>query len=245
MAALIDNSLSANTAAAATTYESASFTVSGSNRVLYVFVASGAGTPVAPTSVKWGGTGGVALTQLSTTITVPAAGAGRHSVWRLIAPASGASTVFVTWSAGQDEAFIVIVSVKDAHQTTPEGTIAQATQANSYAPTVNATTVSGDLVIDNCFFISSNTDNKTFTVGSGQTLITKQDGNALVTGGYEGISSSSETATTTSTTMSYSIGGSASNIDTSIFAFAVNAAGAAPSTSYKMARRNVELLLHF
>src|SRR5690348_8551656 len=116
MAALIDNSIKEFKTDNLSTLETASFAVAGSNRVLYVFVATGAGSPTAPTAVKWGGSGGTSLTQIGTTLTVSAF--GRFTVWRLIAPTAQTSTVHVTWSGNQDERLMIAVSVKDADQTT-------------------------------------------------------------------------------------------------------------------------------
>lgn len=215
MPALYDNSVEAFNNVAATTLESASFAVGGSNRVLYVFVATGAGTPVDPSAVKWGGSGGVSLSQIGTTIDHHAN--GKFSLWRLIAPAAQTATVHVTWPSAQDERYFIAYSAKDADQTTPNNTVAQAS-GSSNTPSVAATSVSGDLVICGATFLD--------TGGTSETLSTTDTSRQEIEGAdlvYEGMGVSEKTATGTSTTMSWTI----SDADPwGIFALAINGAAA-------------------
>lgn len=241
MAAIVNNSAKVFSNGNVTNLSTASFAIGGSNRVLYVAVGSGAGTPIPPVSVKWGGSGGTALTQVSTTLN--AGGNGRVSLWRLTAPAATSSTVYVDWGTNQDETLIIAVAVEDADQTTPNGTIATAT-GNATSPTVNATAVVGDLVLDFTFFLDGNGNAMTFTVGSGQTSLQEIDGADL---NFEGMAASRETAAGTSVTMDWTIGGaSLGNTDWGSYAFAVNGGGAPPaSTSLSARRRNTALMLQF
>lgn len=220
MAALINVSAKAFSAGNVTNLSTASFTIGGANRVLYVWTASGAGSPVGATAVKWGGSGGADLTQLGSTLTVGSF--GRLSLWRLIAPTAQSSTVYVDWGTNQDETFIIAVSVEDADQTTPNNTVASGTGTN-LTPSAAATSVSGDLVLDGFFYMDGGADQETFTEGAGQTVI---ETIREATTPYEGAGSSQETASGVSTTMSWTIN-SGSGIDTwGIFAFAVNEAAA-------------------
>ena len=217
MAAVRDNSVEAFSASAATTLETATFAVGGSNRVLYVFVATGAGTPVDPSAVKWGGSGGTSLAQISTTLNVSAN--GKFSVWRLIAPTAQTSTVHVTWGSSQDERLIIAVSVKDADQTTPNGTVATAT-GTSASPSVAAASVSGDYVLSGGFWLDDAGSSRTVAVDASETSIQEIEGADVV---FEGMWASEETAAGTSTTMSATISGSE---EWGMFAFAVNGAAA-------------------
>lgn len=230
MAAAVFGSTKKFAADNVSTLESDSFTVGGANRVLYAFVSSGAGSPVAPTSVKWGGSGGTALTQLSTTLTVSSF--GRLSLWRLIAPAATSSTIYADWGGNQDERFIIGVAVEDADQSTPNGTVATATGTN-LTPSVAAASVSGDLVLDGVFFLDTAGGAKTLLAGAGQTSLQEIEGADT---GYEGTGASRETASGASTTMSWTIN-SAPIDEWGIFAFAVNAAtgggGPTPNAGFK------------
>jgi hypothetical protein len=66
--ALYDNSAKGSSKTLGTSLSTGSFTVGGNNRVLYVFVGTGASSPQIPSTVKWNTT--ESLTQISTTITV-------------------------------------------------------------------------------------------------------------------------------------------------------------------------------
>lgn len=197
MAALYDNSVEAFSASASTTLESAAFTIGGANRVLYVFVATGAGTPVIPSAVKWGGSGGTSLTQISSTLDHHAN--GKFSLWRLIAPAAQSGTVHVTWPAAQDERYFIAYSAQDADQTTPNGTVAAAT-GNSTTPSAAADSASGDLVICGTTFLD--------TGGAADTLSTADTSRQEIEGAdlsFEGMGVAEKTATGASTTMSWTI----------------------------------------
>ena len=214
MAATVVDSVAVGAADNIATLETGSLTVSGSNRVLWVHVGSGAGTPVDPTSVKWGGSGGTSLTQISTTLDVGSN--EKISVWRLISPAATSSTVYVTWPSAQDERWIIAVAVQDADQTTPNGTVATAT-GTSNTPSVAATSTSGQLVLDFVSFLDTGSD--TLTVGAGQTQLENIAGGAFSS--FEGSASSTETASGSSTTMSWTISDVSVN-GWGIFAFAIN-----------------------
>lgn len=217
MAALIDNSTKAAASGAASSLESGSFTVAGDNRVLYVAVCSGAGTAVDPTGCKWGGSGGTAMTQIGTTITLSTF--NKISLYRLIAPTAQTSTVYATWGSNQDERWMFVVSVKDTDQTTPNNTVAQANGAST-GPTVAATSVSGDLVLD--FLAGGEQSTNTVTNDASQTLLQEYEGStAYCVGGC-----SHETATGTSTTMSWALG---TSCPWGIFALAINGAAAGAS----------------
>lgn len=237
-AAVFDTSVSYSSTSAATTHTTAAMTISSAaDRVLYVKVATGAGTPQIPTAVKCGGSGGTACTQISTTLSPTN---GKHTLWRLIAPPTGSQTIYASWATGQDEVLITAETWTNADQVTPNGTVITGVNASgtNFTPSVAAASIAGDMVSDSLFVISSNTDSKTLTVGAGQTSIQEIEG--LATGGYEDLGASYETASGTSTTMSWSIGGTSSNLESTMFAFAIN--GASSSASATSSRRKKRLI---
>jgi hypothetical protein len=200
MAIAFDNSIDAFGAAAITTLESASFTVgSGSDRILMVGVLSGAGTPVDPSAVKWGGSSGTSLTQVGATVNI---GSNvKLSLWRLVNPSAGASTIHVTWGSAQDERALVAASYTGVDQTTPLGTAATATGASSSAITVNVSSAAGDLVVDAAGFLDDGGANRTLAVGADQTSRAEVEGADL---GFEGLGMSEEAGAAT-VTMSWTI----------------------------------------
>ena len=111
---------------AGTTISTGNMTCSGNNRALYVWVGAGASTPRHPAvgQVKWGGSGGTALTKLDSVSTTSF---GRFSLWRLKAPTAQTSTVSVTFPTSQDERLVIGVCLQDVNQTTSEGATHRAT----------------------------------------------------------------------------------------------------------------------
>ena len=71
------------------------------------------------------------------------------TLWELIAPDSGAHDVVVTWTGDTTVARSMgAISFSGVHQTTPSGTVATATSNSTTAPSVTATTASGEVVVD-------------------------------------------------------------------------------------------------
>ncbi len=218
--AAIDNHSSIFDLGSVTNLSTPAFAVGGSNRVLYVFAASGAGGPVPPVAVRWGGSGGAALTQISTSLIVTAF--GFLTTWRLINPTAQTSTVYVDWGTIQDETFVQAVSVTGANQATPNGVVAEATGTgtNVTAPlTVNIASVSGNLTLS-CAYILD---------GSGSTPLITPDGSQTaldsITQINEAMSDSYETAAGATTVASYTWGGPTATT-WGIQGFAINDAAA-------------------
>lgn len=218
MAALIDNSVKVSSIAGVTSLTSASWAVGGSNRCLWTSVASGASVPDNPTGAKWQGSGGTAMTLQGSVVSVPSF--FKHSLFRLIAPAATTSTSYANWPNAQDETLIVSVSTKDTDQTTPNGTIATATGAASLAPSVSATTISGDLTVDFTFVGNNTGDGPTLAATAGQTSLQEIEGADT---GYEAFGTSWKTAAGASTTMSWTATGTGAQTNWSAMAFAVKA----------------------
>lgn len=204
-----DNSVQASTVVAGSSITSGSWTIGGTNTFLVGGIASSAGSPVASTSMKWGGSGGTDLTQRGTTITVNSF--SRAAVWTLTGPAVSTTTLYGSWGSNQDEHMIMGVSLNGVDPSTPLGTVAQASGSNSN-PTVNVTTVADDMVVDFVFTFDNNFAGLTLTVGAGQT--SRQELEAL--GSVDSCGMSTEVATTTTTTMSWTCS-STSNMNWGIF----------------------------
>lgn len=228
MAAVITDTVAIGAADNTSSLTTGSLTSGGSNRVLYAAVGSGAGTPTDPAGVKWGGSGGTSMTQLGSTLNLGAN--SKWSLWRLINPTAQSSTVYASWGGNQDERWIIAVAVEDADQTTPNNTVATATGATTTNPTVNATSVSGDLVLDFVAFLNGGGNSIALTAGASQTELEDISGGSF--SAYEGAAASNESASSTSTTMSWTCA-PPNDRDWGIFAFAVNeAAGASFQTAW-------------
>lgn len=155
-----DASSSANTGAVDQTSLTWSHTVgAGSNRILVVGVSirNSAGQTVS--SVTYAGVG-------LTFIGAQSNGTNsRIEMWRLLAPATGTNSIVVTMSAGAH--FVGgAASFTGVDQTTPLGTFVSAT-GNTSTPTVNASSATGEVVIDTLAMRGS-ADTIT-SVGAGQT----------------------------------------------------------------------------
>lgn len=225
---------------ASTTLETGTLTPTGSNKAIYVLVGSGATSPNDPSVVKYastGGSGGETFTKLDSTRTI--ATNVKQSIYRLASPSAASGTIHCTWAGSDDERWIIAVAVQDAAGT--EGTIAYAT-GNSTTPSVAATSTSGELVIDFMSLLDISAYSPTMTVGAGQTS-NKQLQGATPSGGsannispYEEAASSRETASGSSTTMSYTL--SAVIDGWGIHAFQVNPSGGGGGSPL---RRNSQL----
>lgn len=122
----------------------------------------------------------------------------KSDIWYLKAPATGANNVVVTLSAAQTEWAAGAVSVTGVDQTTPLGSIATATGSDLNTMTLAVTTIARDLVIDS--LCVNNNFTLSATVGAGQT----QRWNVVLNTDQRLGLGSTEIATTTSTTMSWS-----------------------------------------
>lgn len=233
MAASVTASVSlGDSASAIATLETASFTPTGANKVIYALVGGGATAPGSPTAVKYAsaaGVGGESLTLLDSVRTVDTN--IKTSVWQLVAPSAASGTIHATYASNNDERWIIAVAVQDSDGTI--GPIAFGTATGSTAPTVNATTVAGDLVLDFLSVLQGSGGSPTLTVGAGQASVKELEGGTPATGSatnigiFEAAGVSSETAAGASTTMSWTISGSAS---WGVHAFAVKGAAAAAAS---------------
>lgn len=196
-----DNAAAAYSAANVASLTTASWAIAGN--YLVAGISSGAGTAVDPSGMKWGGSGGTAMTKNGSTLT---GGPNvKTSAYGLLSPTIQTSTLYGSWGSNQDETCIGGVSVSGVDTGTPTGTTTTATGTTT-TPTVTATTVADDFVVDVVWFGDRSGSSRTMTVGVGQVSRNQIDGGLLSP--YEAFAMSTEVATLTSTTMSWEISGS-------------------------------------
>ena len=176
MAIAFDNANSVKGTAVANLTTGA-WTIAGSDRVLIAGMGWSDGTPATYTSIKWGGSGGTALTQIGSTL---ASGSfHRVAVARLIAPTAASQTLYGEVSAAQGEFCLGGVSFTGVHQTTPVGTEATATGSGTgttFTATVDVSSAADEVVIDMAYGGStSNAGTQTIAVGAGQTMRWEQE----------------------------------------------------------------------
>lgn len=185
-----------STAAGTNNVSTSNIAVSGSNLLLLGHACSGDYTGLAPSSVKWGGSGGTALSKIADQSISTSFNA---TLWQLVAPTVQTSTAYSLWPSSLGELGLIGVAYSGVDQTTPTGTVAVATGTGTTAASVNVTSVAGDIVVGFCYVGS---------FGGGITSLTsgQTERKSIVTlgaAGYEAMSASETTASGTTTTMSW------------------------------------------
>jgi hypothetical protein len=226
--ASVDNSAKGSLTGGADNCSTASFALGGSNRVLYALVMASAGTPLVPDQVKWQGSGGTALTQVSTTMDLPSGGGAfwKVSLWRLIAPTAATDTVYVHFASTIDEIGVIAVSFKDADQTTPNGTIVVNQGTGNGNVTATASGTSGDIVAG--FMAFGDQNGNSLTISTTQTSLQEIEGATLQ---YEGLGANWTTSSGTTQAMTWTVSGTPATGGWGEYAFYVNAAGAGGGSS--------------
>lgn len=173
-----------------------SHTVAGSNRFLVVSVQWSDTTNTRTVStVTFGAT---SLTRLGGA----ANGTTGSDIWYVNNPAAESRTITVTMSQTTDRITAGAISFTNVNQTTQLGSIATNTGSDD-TPTVNTTTVTGDMVVDSACMAADTTQ----TAGASQTERYEQRGAG---GGQNQTGAgSTEVATGTTTTMDWTFGSSA------------------------------------
>lgn len=189
-----------------TTVETPTCTASGSSTYIVAFPLVGSGAPAAPTSVKWNssaGTGGTALTIDGAGGTT--ASFGNLSQWQLASPTAATGTTWAQWAGSQDEQIIagLIYSGVGSLRTSP--TAATSTFFASGTATITATTVSGDMLVGCMVDLTNPAQTPVITPPGAPQVerITKYD-NGTPSANYA-YTCAEKPATTTSTTLSWSI----------------------------------------
>lgn len=227
--------------AGATTFDSPSLTVSGTNKVLWALVANSDGTPATPSGVVWDPAGAAqALTLQGSAITFGTF--ANASLWRLIAPANATGVVRATWGATKAERGIIVWVETDIDQATPNGTVAS---ANGTASTVSpgaVTTTAGQRVLN----FAQALDTGVFA-GAPFGSPSGTERHDMVTTGtaYDAIAAQEQTASGSSVTPTWTLTEFADAWAS--FAFAVNVAAASAASFAPGRRASVRLaaLMHF
>lgn len=210
----------------ALTQDSASLTVSGTDKVLYVAVGNSDGSPAAPTGVRWDPTGAnQAMTQIGTTISIGSF--GRFSLWRLIAPTNATAVARATWGANQGERVVNATVVTGTDQTTANGTVAQASATSGTAMSAGAvTTTAGKLVLAFGYTLDIDLNNRLMNSPTG----TERSEVTTSPDAYDRVASQDQTAAGASTTPTWTLSG-AVNGGWAMYAFQLNdAAGGGGAT---------------
>lgn len=178
---------------------SGSWSVSGSDRLLLGFAASGAGSPVVSNDVRWGGSGGTQFTALGAGLTFATYGAMRG--FSLVAPAEQSATSYYSWPSNQDETAAGTILITGADQISPLGPVQTGT-SDSTTLSINVASEPGDLVIACAWTQDINANNRTLSPSNGGTTLYTAD-----PGNFEYMLIQSLVATGTSTTISVSASG--------------------------------------
>lgn len=161
-----DNAQSTSSASNVASLTTAAWTIAGANRLLMGGIMSGAGTPVNPSGMKWGGSSGTALTQRGSTVNCGSF--GKVSQFSLVAPTAASQTLYGNWGSNQDETAIGGVSYTGVDQATPHGTQTTASGTGN-TPTVNISSAAGELVSDVVMCLDQAGALTAFAAGAGQT----------------------------------------------------------------------------
>ena len=145
------------------------FTVAGTNRLIWVGVATESGTDCLTTSVVRNTT--ETFTEEFDLVTAPSGNETHVSGHHFIAPATGSYSIVVTVAATQESVSAGAVSLTDVHQTDPVGTPVTASGTGT-TPTVTVTgTTADELVIDAVSTINA----AALTAGADQTSRWEQE----------------------------------------------------------------------
>lgn len=230
MAIAYDNSASSAETDNNTTAETAAWTIAGANRFLAGFMSSGANTPANANALAWGGSGGTALTIEGTGVTF--ATNIRLTRFSLTAPAAANQTLHGTWAAAQDEAVAAGASFTGIDQAAPLRTSPTPTTGVSATPSITATTVAGDVVVAACWVLDPGGSGRAITSDGAQTV--RQVHHNGTPFAFEIFSMDTKDAVGTSTTLTWTIGGSSpESCSWIVMAFVLRPAAAGGTTTEK------------
>ena len=199
-------------------------------QALIAFVFNDGGSHTAPSGVKWGGSGGTAMTQVPTASPISFADS-YMSVWTITNGSAQNSTVYASWAGSQDAMGVIAVSIDNANLSSLIASIVSATALASVGPAaVTLTGVTAGQLILAFVGVENN-------AGSGVTFQALSSPLAaiasIVTLGtpgfsdnYEGMEIASGIATSTShaLTAAFQNSSASSSMDWGIFALAINTA---------------------
>lgn len=181
--------------------ETSSWTIAGANRFLAAFIASGAGSPLDPSGMKWGGSGGTTLTQEGSAVVVGTF--AKLSQFSLVAPAASNLTLYGSFPGGQDEAADCGASYTGVDQVSPLRTSPTPVTGESTSPSITATTVAGDVMVGCLWVLDLANSSATITSNGSQNSRQVLEGGTPFSA--EAMALDDKTASGTSTTLSWTI----------------------------------------
>lgn len=184
---------------------------SNSNRLLVVIVTTNdSSSGEYPSGVTYNS---VSMTQEATANV----GGQRHSLWYLVAPATGANTVSISWSSGNDSGYAAeAADFYNVDQTNPFRASATYTSASDATPSLSLSAAQTDLVYGLCSYVGSNV---TIDPGSGQTTTNAESGSPEIEGSYERVGATNDASSAYD--HSYSLGGGGSARETIVSAVSI------------------------
>lgn len=193
------------TVSGATSLTSASWTVSGSNKFLLAGIASADDPSVNPSAVRWGGFDGVDFAKQGSTIDIGFY--GKLSLYTLVAPTDQTSTSYYLWPSSESEAVGGTILLTGVNQSTPLGTVATATGVGNtdMTPSVSVASAVGDLVVAICWMVDTSGGSRTIASDGGTTVY---DVPMPI---YEHFIIQTKVATSTTTSMDFTVSGTANS----------------------------------
>jgi len=176
--------------------------------------------------MKWGGSGGTALSAIGTVLSVDAF--GKLGAFQLTPPAASTTTLFTQFAGTADEAAQGCASYTGVDQGTPNGTAVTNTGSiaatSGTATSGTVTTNVGDLVLAALFLYDNDFQGPTSAPTGSPTPTERYQ---ATIGGDQVMAIQEAVATGSSTTVSFAISGGGGALDAKwgIIAFVVNAAG--------------------
>jgi len=209
---------------------------SGSNRLLraWCYIGTGA-TPADPTGVAWDAAGvNEAFTSFQTGVTWNTN--FRANPWHRKNPTAKTATATVTYASSHDEVMIICDAYQDIDQTTTTRTPPSMAQGHGNTPSLNVTSVSGDIVVGSVAF-SQGSDNLTNVTSGSVTVretVAGTDINSPASGGYESCGQGDTTASSTTTSVGFTAGVLAGTCDYLLAGVALipDAGGGAANDAY-------------
>jgi len=196
---------------------STNWSISGSNRLLISALALSAESVGTPSGVKWRGSGGTSLSQIGSTLSVGPY--GRLAMYGLIAPAEASDTSYYSTSKSHDTVIGGSIFIASANQSAlPSLVTATGNHSASMNAAVTVTTQVGQLVVAAYYVLDQNAGSRTLS-GVDAGSVSRY---TSYPGAYEAFCIATKVATTTSTTVTFTLSGSTgANIDWGICAVAI------------------------
>lgn len=207
---------------ASTTWVSDSFSVSGTDRVMYVLAGGSDDPPQSVSGVVWS-VGSQSFTNVGSEIAVGSY--GKCQLWRLIAPGTGSGTITVTYAGpGNHERILMAWCGTGINQTTPNGTVVTNNSTSGTSVTATHTGVAnGQTVLVFGYYLDIDGSNRTFNSPTGTERLEELTSGTT----YDGMAVQDQVATGTTISPSWTLS-AAVNGGWAIFVIPLNLPAAGP-----------------